>query len=183
MKTGSGQKADKSILFSTLRSFGTSFLVSLGATHLLCQDDSQPRLDGATLKIEGVKFNLTALSALLKKEQYKRSMIENFVKSCYRACLCESWDAIKKYCESTGQLETLQQQCWYNFARLVRNALSHDFTFVFFPSDMKKLPVTWAGRTIVPDMEGSPITFRFLDFEDVLRLHATFQSFVSSKLH
>ena len=37
----------------------------------------------------------------------------------------DSFEAIKSYCDETGQLDVLHRQSWYQFTRMIRNSLTH----------------------------------------------------------
>jgi len=78
------------------------------------------------------------------------------------------YEITKDYCAKTGQLEILQSQSWYQFWRVLRNCLSHDFKFKFNEYDLKKLPVSWGRLTIDTSMEGTYLTHGNFSREDIV---------------
>jgi len=67
----------------------------------------------------------------------------------------------------TGQLRQMQFQPWFQFARIIRNCLSHDFRFDL-SKDMRLLPVTWKGKNITGGVHGTRLEHSFFGFNDVL---------------
>lgn len=79
------------------------------------------------------------------------------------------FELLKEYCrdfdEETKQsalTDSLRAMPWYHYTRLVRNAVSHNFRFVFRPGDKARLPVRWNGITIDGNNEGQVITYETL---------------------
>lgn len=75
-------------------------------------------------------------------------------KSVLRNCLKEIFETLMSELVSGNQKEILIKAPWYQFLRIVRNSLSHDFHLQFRKSDKKELPVTWSDLTISIDMDG-----------------------------
>jgi len=177
------EPSTKTVLINEIHSFGKCFLISLAATHLLYQDFAIEHLKGAVLDVEGSRFKLTPLGKLLETEGASKPSVQIFLKSCYRACLCETYESILKYCEKHGHSSLLEKEDWFYFVNFVRNALRHNFTFTFWPSQRKKkLPVSWNGKTITKQMEGAPLTFGFLGFEDLKKLYSAMERFARDRL-
>ncbi len=56
----------------------------------------------------------------------------------------------------------LRRMPWYEYTRLVRNAISHNFRFAFDERDKSRLPVTWNSITIDGKCDGQVITYETL---------------------
>ena len=82
----------------------------------------------------------------------------------------DAYEATFDHCERTGQLEAMQSEPWYQFARVIRNSLTHTQEFRFRPSVLKNLPTTWRGREISASMDGSEVPFTFFDWHVALEL-------------
>lgn len=176
------QTHTKQNVISEIHSFGDCFIMSLAAAHLLYQPTATEHLKGAVITVEGSSFKLTPLAERLENETASRPSIQDFLKSCYRACLCETYESILKYCEDHKQHALLEAQDWYDFVNIVRNALRHNFTFVYKSWHRKKLPVSWGGKTITAEMENKPLTFGFIGFEDLKKLYSTLETFARDSL-
>ena len=88
-------------------------------------------------------------------------LANEFGKMLVRNVTLDAYEQLYDYCETTGQLGSLQSQPWYLFARLVRHALTHDQHWLFRKRDLAKLPVTWKERTIEANMGGKDIMVEF----------------------
>jgi len=97
-------------------------------------------------------------------------LAKEFGKMLVRNVTLDTYEQLFDYCESTGQLDGLQAQDWYLFARLVRHALTHDQHWRFSPRDLARLPVTWRDRTIKADMDGEDILMEFYGWFETIEL-------------
>ena len=97
-------------------------------------------------------------------------LAHEFGKMLVRTVTLDAYEQLYDYCETTGQLDKLQRQEWYLFARLVRNALTHDQHWGFKDRDLKKLPVTWRGRKITPEMNGQDVLMEFYGWFEAIEM-------------
>ncbi len=95
--------------------------------------------------------------------EFSKMLLRNFTN--------DSFEIVHNYCEESDQLDKLRSQLWYHFARLVRNALTHNQRWLLSrPSDLRILPVTWHGKVIEATMNGNEMTFEFYDWFDGMEL-------------
>lgn len=104
-----------------------------------------------------------------KEADFKHASME-FAKMHVRSFITESFEKTKGYCDSTHQAHLLKKQPWYQFARMVRNALKHSQHWSFNDYDLSILPVTWHSKTIEAGMNGKEMTWEFFDPFDSLEL-------------
>ena len=90
-----------------------------------------------------------------------RVLIQEFMKSQMRALGKESFDILKNYLITNSLWVEVKPNACLQFARIIRNALSHNFCFEFGKHEKSILPVTWHGRTINSSMEGQELTLSF----------------------
>lgn len=76
-------------------------------------------------------------------------------KSVLRNCVKEMFEILKFYGTETDQMSLMRTAPWYQFLRMTRNSLSHDFFLRFNEHDLKKLPVSWSGLTLSASMNNS----------------------------
>ena len=77
-----------------------------------------------------------------------------------RNLLKEAFRITESYCTSTGQKNVLQNEAWYQFARIIVNSLSHNFRLDFRSYDKTLLPVSFKGIEMTESMNGKPISFK-----------------------
>ena len=78
-------------------------------------------------------------------------------KSVLRSCLKETYEVLKIECSAEDRMVALKRAPWYQFLRMVRNSLSHDFNLNFRRHDKTLLPVSWSGLTITEEMDGKEL--------------------------
>lgn len=94
----------------------------------------------------------------------------------------EPYEAIKAYCAETHQMELLRKQPWYHFARIIRNAVSHDFRFRFSKADKKLLPISWNGQTIDLALNDKVVPLSLFGYQTSLELFLAMRDFVTNGL-
>jgi hypothetical protein len=94
-----------------------------------------------------------------------RATIE-FSKMLLRNFTLDSFEAVRAYCMKEHRNDDLWKQPWYQFARMMRNSLTHTQRFDFRPPELKRLPVTWRDKAITAEMNGQEPGFEFFDWWD-----------------
>ncbi|RBP72700.1 hypothetical protein DET47_1325 [Shewanella putrefaciens] len=109
--------------------------------------------------------------------------IKEFLKSSFRNLITVSWELVWKYCRATQQDAKLTNQPWYQFFRIIRNSLSHDFTFNV-PKDKSGefISATWRDCTITGVDHGKLIPLSFLGWDGLWELYLDFHAFVENDL-
>jgi hypothetical protein len=88
----------------------------------------------------------------------------NYENSLLRALLRESHELILWYCEETHQFPAYRAEPWFQFARILRNVISHKEggTLREWPKDLTAKGITsvaWRGRTIDTTMLSHRLVF------------------------
>jgi hypothetical protein len=94
------------------------------------------------------------------REGFKR----NYQNCLLRALLREAHELILWYCEETHQFSTYSAEPWFQFARVLRNVMSHKEggTLREWPQDLLRKGITsvrWHGKTLDTTMLGHRIVF------------------------
>ena len=76
---------------------------------------------------------------------------------CIASMIRDAFEQIRAYAKEHGQLDQIRAEPWFDFARTVRNTLSHDRRIMFGPADRARLPFRWDGVEITLAMEGTAL--------------------------
>lgn len=111
------------------------------------------------------KISLKGLHDTLMNESTRETTRINFMACLKRATLREAHELILLYCEESNQFEEYKSQPWFQFARIIRNVISHKDCGVLreWPSDLSKKGITsvvWRGNELRKDMVGQTIDFK-----------------------
>jgi len=105
------------------------------------------------------------LAEMLENDSTRLVITSDFILNQLHALIRVPFELLHDYCEdydkaAPGQhlVNSLQKCPWYQFARFVRNAISHSFRYDFREADKRRLPITWRGITLTEDLNGKPIT-------------------------
>ena len=114
-----------------------------------------------------------------KKKDFKHASIE-FVKLHLRVFVVETFEKLKTHCDAIGQDSAFKACNWYQFARMIRNSLTHDQNWRFNKYDKSVLPVSWNGKTINLTMDDTEMTWEFFDPYDAIELSDEMYEFAKS---
>jgi hypothetical protein len=119
---------------------------------------------------------------ILKDDEARDIHIKQFLIMGLRTFHKELFEMVRKYCENTKQMNLLKEEEWYDFARLIRNCLSHDNVFDFRDNTKKMLPISWNDKTISLDMDGKVLMVSDYYISDNFKMYDEMMNFVKNKL-
>jgi len=154
------------------------------ASMLLFSHDDMPKIYrqlSDAIDIPRPYDEIEIISLLTDRDVSKIAFSELY-DTVHRAALKELFEITKYYCEFTGQLKIIQSQGWYQFWRVLRNCLSHDFKLQFNEYDLKKLPVSWGKLTIDMAMEGKNLTHGNFSRQDIVAFLTEVSDFIEKEL-
>ncbi len=106
------------------------------------------------------------LAEMLEQQSSRDMLSSEFVLNQLYALIRAPFEIICDYCEDYDKMvgdkclsKQIKASPWYHFARIIRNAISHNFRFQYGRHDEVFLPVTWNGITLSQDMDGQPLTY------------------------
>jgi hypothetical protein len=187
---------DKSLALDQLRHKRNAYILTLASMRLLnstCLETLKDRIvlikpdgfifDPLPEEREGeryeVQFNQILHSYINDNENFNVDLLELY-KFSRRNLIKESFEVVKSYAGENNLTKQLKSQPWFEFARMVRNAVSHDLVWYFRPDDLKKLPVTWGGKTIDSSLNRKVLTTDFTDPLVTFELLEEIQKFIVS---
>lgn len=95
----------------------------------------------------------------------RERVVSDFLLNQLHALIRAPFELLSDYCEDYDKKmpsvklgENLRKQEWYYYTKLIRNAISHNFCFDFSSKDIERMPITWNGITITPDLQGRSLT-------------------------
>ncbi len=129
-------------------------------------------------------IGLTALAALLADRDQRRTIHGNYKVLMKHTLVRTTHEVVLMYCRQTNQFPLYKAEPWFQFARLVRNLLSHEDGAILneWPKDLTKAGVTyveWRGRKISATEVGQHVR---LDPAEMVRLHEDMAEFLRTKL-
>lgn len=173
----------KKELMSQLENAKNNYILGLAAISLFSNEKSYPILEESHAKFRHYTVEFKQLKHLLMKPADRGIAIKEFLTSQIRALIKESFELIKNYCNETKQESTFKSESWYQFARMIRNCLSHNFKFEFNKYDKSLLPVSWKNRTIDPTMDRKHLELKFFGYLETWELFSEYRDFVENRLH
>lgn len=127
-------------------------------------------------------IKLAPLIERLSNKDDQEDLFNEYEKSLKRSLLREGHELILAYCEATNQFALYKAQTWFQFARIIRNIVSHKDSGMLrtWPKDLAEngiKDVQWRGRTLDDSMVGSAVKFTPYEaiqlFDDQMRFIQT----------
>jgi hypothetical protein len=177
-----GVNMTKKELMSQLENAKNNYILGLASISLFSNEKVYPVLDESHAKFGIYTVEFKQVKNLLIKPADRQVAVKEFLTSQIRALIKESFELIKNYCDETNQDSKFKAKSWYQFARIIRNCLSHNFKFEFRKYDTALLPVTWKSRTINASMDGKHLELKFFGYVETWELFMEYQIFVVDEL-
>ena len=159
-----------------------NYIIGLAAHSIFDSGQAQPLLKTHAAVFGPYFITFNQVAELLQKNRDHRIALDEFLKMLMRTLIKESFEHIKDYCEDTNQYAALKTEPWYEFARLMRNFLSHNCRFEFNKYDRERLPVSWKNITITAEMDGQGLERSQWGHIETWELFLQFEEFVSNRL-
>jgi hypothetical protein len=179
---GATDAMTKPELISQLENAKNNYILGLGAISLFASPEAYPILEKNHAAFGTYTVEFAQVVRLLRNAKDREIAIKEFLTSQIRTLIKESFELIKDYCDGTGQAALFKAEPWYQFARMIRNCLSHNFKFEFNNYDRGLLPVSWRARTITAAMDGQHLKLDFFGYVETWELFREYQTFVQDRL-
>lgn len=150
---------NKALLLEQLQTVKNNFALTQVGILFMADSDAATQLHTSLKKIENHPETNTFnyITYIFESNDLLKRSIKDFQNASLRNSLKESFELVTYYCNETKQTHALVNAPWYQFLRLVRNCLSHNFQLEFKKKDRAHLPVTWSNLTITETMENSAL--------------------------
>ena len=172
----------KKELMSQLENAKNNYILGLSAISLFSNEKVYPILEESHAKFGTYTVEFKQVKNLLMIPADRYIAIKEFLTSQIRALIKESFELIRNYCDETKQDSKFKAEPWYQFARMIRNCLSHNFKFEFRKYEKSLLPVSWKSRTIDATMDGKYLELKFFGYVETWELFMEYQDFVANRL-
>jgi hypothetical protein len=145
---------------------------------------------GLVMEVRDTWISFGDLADRLELLASRDILVSEFLLTHLYALICQPFEILRAYCNGYDQenperflSQELRKAAWYQFARIVRNALSHDFHFHFPDREKRKLPVTWNSIIISEDMDGEAMTHHTLWHKTGYELFTEMRTFANALPH
>ncbi len=169
-------------LIGQLENAKNNYILGLAGISLFGSPEAHPILEKNHAVFGMYMVDFSQVARLLINPRDREIAIKEFLLSQIRALIKESFELIKDYCYGTGQAELFKAEPWHQFARMIRNCLSHNFKFKFSKFDKELLPVSWKARTITSAMDAQHLELDFFGYVEMWELLREYQIFVQERL-
>ena len=159
-----------------------NYILGLAGYALLNNERTYSFLSSQSAVFGPYSVSFDQVTRLFRDQRDQQLAMREFLKMLMRTLIKESFEHIKDYCTRTEQFGSLKSQSWYEFARIIRNFLSHNCRFQFNKYDLERLPVNWNGKVITGEMNGQIADFSFFGQVETWELFAEMEDFVRSQL-
>ncbi len=139
-------------------------------------------LQKSTLTINKDKVDFSSLANSLSKDNLYETIIQHMINLALKNAVTDYYESIMKYCKQTKQTDILKKQPWYNYSKLIRNGLSHDYQWDFSKQTKSIFPVTYKQTMITYDLHGTLLKENQMPLSVIWVLLKEMENFVKTHL-
>jgi len=115
-----------------------------------------------------LKLNVGPMCSRMTDDDYKKVVTDEFENCLKRATVREGHELLLLYCKETKQFHLYKSESWFQFARIIRNVVSHKDggRLREWPRNLKKDGVSqasWRHYSLSEGMVGTVIRFTLYD--------------------
>ncbi len=168
-----------------LQTIKNNYALTQAGIMFLAHPKAEEQFDEYYLKIaDHPEASFGYIKYVFQNDELLKHATNELRKSVLRNCLKEMFEVLKSEFNSDQESKILRKASWYQFLRMIRNGLSHDFYLKFRKHDKAKLPVTWSDLTITIDMDGKLLPMEgFLTRTKVQELFDEVIEYVENNFH
>lgn len=179
----------KKELINQLKHIHLNFEFGLACISLINDPIAIKALPDLHVNFGSEKHTHDRILSILKSEN-KFDAINLFFKMVLMcSTLKDSYNAVHYYCNlpPNKQYSKLSRQPYFQYVRMIRNAMSHGYKFDFSKIEAGRkstlFPIEWNGKTIYKSDQGKEITQDKLTTDEIFKLLHELNQFVKNKLN
>jgi len=157
-------------LSERLKTVQNNYVLGLASLALLTSESAQIQLRADSAQFGGFTVQFLQVAELMLVPTHRDDAINSFLLMLMCSLIKDTFELTRHHAKRGGVLAALKTQHWYQFARLVRNCLGHNFILEFNERDLRMMPVQWRGRTLTASMNGSPLPLHLFGYEQAWQL-------------
>jgi hypothetical protein len=126
------------------------------------------------------------IAALLEDNVARFNAVSDFTSAQLHAFIRAPFELLQDYCEDYDKVTAgrslmtrMRETEWYFFARIMRNAISHNLLLGFNDADRRRFPLMWRDIKLDESMEGKQVT-DVLGHKPALRLFLDMLAFAEA---
>jgi len=177
------KKITKQQLINQLEHTKNNYILGLAAFSMFDSGLTNQQLAHHAAAFGEYTITFAQVVTLLQNSKDREIALREFGKMLMRTLIKEAFEHIKDYCEKTDQYIPFKAQSWYEFARMIRNFLSHNCKFEFNKYDKDRLPITWGKKAITIDLDNKSPDMSFFSYIETWELFQEFTTFVENELN
>ena len=174
-----------------LNSIQNSMMIGMAAGYLYELSEVWPLLEnaevgfvpeGKEIREENLSYRLPVhfVGDRMRDDAVRPVMLKDFREYLLRNTLSETLEHTREYCVATHQEDKLLSADWYHFARVLRNAITHDSVIRF--DRLARPPLAFGRWTIEAAHEGKHISQTGVASTATIPLLVAIHRFVDEKL-
>ncbi len=127
-------------------------------------------------------LDLKPIKELLQFPDKRSKLLNEHMKSILRSFVKDMFEIVKLYTKETKQFNKMKKANWYDFVRIIRNCLAHDFKLRFNNHDKKTLPVKWRDKEITLTINNQLLNVQILNEANAIELYSEIFAYVETEL-
>lgn len=154
-----------------------NYVLGLASLALLTAPEAGAMLRRDSARFGGYEIQFAQVADLFSNPEHRDDACKSLLVMHMCSLIKDSFELCKHHCEIADSMQQMRAEPWYQFCRLVRNCIGHNFAFKFSARDIAVLPATWRGRSITPGMNRGPLPLTFFGYGEAWELFQDIRAF------
>jgi hypothetical protein len=154
-----------------------SYVIGLAGIAVLGNPAGRRLLLGAREMFGSFPAQFDQVAYYLADERNREEALKQFAIVLLRDLDTIGFQLLEERCGAVGARRELEATDFYQFARIIRNCVSHNFRIEYRKFDRSLLPLTWRGLTLTEEMDGGELPLAFFGWEQAWTLHMDYIAF------
>jgi hypothetical protein len=172
--------AERETLAARLMTVQNNYVLGLASLALLTAPEAIPILQRESARFGGYDVQFGQVVALFSNTEHRDDACRSLLIMHMCSLIKDSFELCRHHCKIAGELSAMQGEPWYQFCRLIRNCIAHNFLLIFSARDITLLPLTWRGRTITHAMQGGPLPLQVFGYVEAWEMFIEIRTFAET---
>jgi hypothetical protein len=164
-------------LVERLKTVQNNYVLGLASIALLTAESSQAQLRSDKAVFGGFAVEFAQIADLMRVAGHRDDAVKSFLIMLMCSLVKDTFELVKHHSKKRRIADALKAQGWYQYARLVRNCIGHNFILEFKKEDLAAMPIRWRQSELTAAMNGQQLPLERFGYAEAWQLFLDMKQF------
>jgi hypothetical protein len=167
-------------LAGRLMTVQNNYVLGLAALSMFSAPEALGTLKDSHATFGGFSVQFDQVRELLSNQSTRDESVKAFLVMLMCTLIKDSFELTRHHAKKAGLFSLLRSQSWYQFCRIIRNCIAHNYIIEFNSTDLSILPITWHDRSITAAMNNQELPLSFFGYAQAWQLFTEIRTFAET---